>query len=424
MNSETSLPKIAFEHYRAGRIAETGETCKKILANDPNDPFALHLLGVVEWNDGRHDRAIGLMRRSVSLVSLPPLSVEYRNNLGLVLKEAGRVEEAEVSFRDALRIKPDDAWSHVNLSAVLLLTGRLEEGWNEFEWRLRLEPRLITQDLNRPQWNGEPAAGRSILLHPEQGLGDTIQFCRYATMFPAGARVILAAPRALARLLTGLRGVDTIIKHGDKFPPYDFQCPLMSLPRAFRTTPSTIPAATHYLSMEIQQAAAWRERLRDLPGYKIGVAWSGNPRPFQPSASAIDRRRSIAFETFSALFECPGVSFVSLQKNDDPHSKKSNPRLHDWTDELQDFADTAALMDALDLVISVDTSVVHLAGALGKPVWLLNRYDTCWRWLLNRNDSPWYPTLRQFRQPAPGDWNSVLLSVRAALRELGERKLD
>jgi hypothetical protein len=124
------------------------------------------------------------------------------------------------------------------------------------------------------------------------------------------------------------------------------------------------------------------------------------------------------------LFECPGVSFVSLQKNDDPHSKKSNPRLHDWTDELQDFADTAALMDALDLVISVDTSVVHLAGALGKPVWLLNRYDTCWRWLLNRNDSPWYPTLRQFRQPAPGDWNSVLLSVRAALRELGERKLD
>jgi hypothetical protein len=223
----------------------------------------------------------------------------------------------------------------------------------------------------------------------------------------------------LVRLLSQLPGVTQILAHGDSLPAFDLHCPLMSLPRAVGTTLETIPAVTPYLAADPAQAAEWHERLAGLDGLRIGLVWSGGFR-LAPGLATIDRRR-IALATMAPLGEVSGVSFVSLQKGEAAPQAANPPcgmALHDFTADLHDFADTAALIDGLDLVISIDTAVAHLAGALGKPIWLLNRFDADWRWLLNRDDSPWYPTLRQFRQPSPGDWNSVIRRVRDALQRL------
>jgi hypothetical protein len=209
-----------------------------------------------------------------------------------------------------------------------------------------------------------------------------------------------------------------IVARGDELPRFDAWVPMLSLPLAFRTTVATIPAAVPYLHADPQQSAVWQTRLAALPGRKIGLVWAGSPLSPQPKALAMDRRRSMTLQQFAPLAEIAGLCLVSLQKGDAATQARNPPdgmMLHDWTEELWDFADTAELIDALDLVISVDTSVVHLTGALGKPVWVLNRFDQCWRWLSDRTDSPWYPTARLFRQPAPGDWSSVIREVAAAL---------
>ena len=260
-----------------------------------------------------------------------------------------------------------------------------------------------------------------LLLHAEQGQGDTLQFCRYATMLGSRGRIILEAPGPLVRLLGSLRGVEQLVRQGDPLPRFDLHCSLLSVPLICQTTLGTIPAEAPYLSADPVQAAAWRERLASLPGLKVGLVWAGGSRPEQPETLAIDRRRSMPLATMAPLGEVTGCSFVSLQKGEPAHQSAQPPPglfVHDFTAELADFADTAALIEALDLVISVDTAVVHLAGALGKPVWLLNRFDSCWRWLLDRDDSPWYPTLRQFRQTVPGDWDRVLHRVSMELARL------
>jgi hypothetical protein len=235
------------------------------------------------------------------------------------------------------------------------------------------------------------------------------------------AGIILEVQAPLVRLLSRLPGVREIVVRGARLPPFDLHCPLMSLPHAFGTTLNTIPAATPYLSADPALAANWQERLVGLDGLRIGLVWAGGSWLNVPAVAAVDRRRSIALKALAPLGKVSGVSFVSLQK-DAPAAQAADPShglmLHDFTADLHDFEDTAALIVNLDLVISVDTSVAHLAGALGKPVWLLNRFDTCWRWLLNRDDSPWYPTLRQFRQARPGDWNSAVCATRDALQRL------
>ena len=287
---------------------------------------------------------------------------------------------------------------------------------------------MVPRKFACPQWRGEDLADKTIFLHSEQGYGDTIQFLRYVPLLASrGGRVILEVPPSLGRLAEQLQGAAQVFASGAVTPAADFFCPLLSLPRAFGTTVATIPGEVPYLAADRAAVAAWRRRLADLEGLRVGLVWAGNPRPNQPGANRIDRRRSVTLGHFANLAEVPGVSFVSLQKGQAASQTRSPPPgllVHDWTDELTDFADTAALIEALDLVISVDTSVVHLAGALGKPTWLLNRFDTCWRWLLNRDDSPWYPTLRQFRQPSPGDWNSVICGVRDALQRLAAGDRD
>jgi hypothetical protein len=273
-----------------------------------------------------------------------------------------------------------------------------------------------------------------VLLHAEQGFGDSIQFIRYAPLVAQrGGHVIVQCQPGLETLLAGVEGISQIITRDEPLPDFDLHCPLMSLPWVFATRLDTIPAAIPYLRANTEKVAHWRERLareQSTSGetgpsrcdtLKIGLVWAGEARPHRPHVNRINRRRSMSLSQFAPLAQVPGVAFISLQKGKSAEQAQTLPpgmRLLDWTAELNDFADTAALIEALDLVISVDTSVAHLAGALGKPVWLLNRFDTCWRWLLDRSDSPWYPTMRLFRQPQPGAWAPVIAEVREQLKLL------
>ena len=319
------------------------------------------------------------------------------NNLGNGLLLACRLMESETAFSRARALAPGDAQIRFNSAAPLLKQGRHEEGWRAYEARRRTPAALIRRRaFDPPDWPGGDPKGKTLLLSTEQGYGDALQFCRYAVwMAEQGARVILRTEKPLIRLLRSLRGIADVIAMDDTPPPFDFHLPLMSLPALHGEMPVTVP----YLSADPLAVEEWRRRLSHLPGRKIGLAWSGNPRPGQRSAHLLDRRRSLTRAHFDDLAAIPGVSLVSLQK-EAPFA------------ELGDFADTAALVEALDLVVSVDSAVAHLAGSLGKPVCILSRFDGCWRWLQGRDDTPWYPTARLFRQPAPGDWDAPLAALR------------
>ena len=306
------------------------------------------------------------------------------NNLGNGLLLECRLAESAAALRRAVTLAPDDAQIHFNRAAPLLKMGRFEEGWREYEWR-RLTPAALERrrSFDPPDWPGGDPKGVTLLLSTEQGFGDALQFCRYAVwMAERGARVILRTNAPLVRLMRTLPGVAGVVSFDEEPPPFDFHLPVMSLPRLYGQMPVPVP----YLFAE--PAAL------ELPGLKIGLAWSGNPRPGQRSAHLLDARRSLTRAHFDDLAAIPGVSLVSLQR------------------DAGDFAETASLIMALDLVVSVDSSVAHLAGALGKPVCILSRFDGCWRWRQGRDDTPWYPSARLFRQPRPGDWATPLAELR------------
>jgi hypothetical protein len=295
---------------------------------------------------------------------------------------------------------------------------RFEEGWVEYESRWQVQSmHTPIPELPKPRWTGQELNGETVLLYAEQGFGDTLQFCRYAAMVAAaGGRVIMVVPKSMQSLMRSLGGVAEVLSEDTTaLPPFDYQCPLMSLPAAFGTTVETIPAPASYLKADPEP---WADVLNDLPGLKVGLAWAGRSRTAQPHAVAIDRRRSMHLSQMAPLLDVPGCSFVSLQRGLPAAQLQTLPEgktLHDVSSRLGDWADTAGLVAGLDLVIAVDTAVAHLAGALGKPIWMLNRYDSCWRWLTNRDDTPWYPTMRQFRQATSGDWPGVIARVRRAL---------
>ncbi|MGY8676954.1 tetratricopeptide repeat protein [Bradyrhizobium sp. UFLA05-153] len=393
-----------------GRLEEAEACCREALRLKPDYVPAYLILGNALRESGRFHEAESCYRAALDR---NPTWLEALNNLGTLLFDLGRPEEAIQSFRTAVSQKPDYAHAHFNLGITLLLAGQFDEGWREYEWRWKQDTKKQhLRGFSQPLWDGGDIGDQVLLLHAEQGLGDTLQFCRFVPAIAAGRRVVLEVQRPLVPLLAGLPGIESIVAHGDPLPPFDLYCPLLSLPRVLGTTIETIPQQASYLRADPQRVAAWRHRVRQLDGLRIGLVWAGN------QTMSGDRRRSIPLERFSELADLPGVSFVSLQKGSG--ARQSPPpglSLHDWTEDLHDFGETAALIEALDLVISVDTAVAHLAGALGRPVWLLNRFDRCWRWLLNRDDSPWYPTLRQFRQPQPGDWSRVLQDVRAELEK-------
>jgi Flp pilus assembly protein TadD len=400
-----------------GRPAEAEASYREALRLWPDYPEAHNNLGNVLSDLGRLAEAEASYREALRL---RPDCPETHNNLGVALSDLGRPAEALACYDRVLAIRPDDVSAHFGRSRPLLLRGEYAEGWREFEWRWRggTAEKVKVRGFAEPQWRGKDVTGKTLLLHAEQGFGDTLQFCRYASLVGATARVILEVQSPLVRLCSSLAGVAQVVARGEPLPAFDLHCPLMSLPLAVGTTLDTIPSEVPYLTADPALVAGWRERLTCFHGLRVGLVWAGSLRP-EPELIAIDRRRSITLAMMAPLGEVSGVSFISLQKGE-PAAQSANAglglALHDFTASLQDFADTAALIEALDLVISVDTSVAHLAGALGKPIWLLNRFDTCWRWLLDRDDSPWYPQLRQFRQPSPGDWNSVMRAVRDALQ--------
>lgn len=357
-------------------------------------------------------------------LELAPAFVDAWNNLGLTLVDMKLHDEALQSYERALALNADWAEAHWNYALCLLQMGRLEQGWREYEWRWQRHRIQASQrSFAQPLWLGEfPLEGKTILLHAEQGLGDTLQFCRYAPLVAAmGARVILEVPKELMRLLTTLAGVAELVEQGQPLPAFDFHAPLLSLPLAFGTDLASIPSGTPYVFADNAEAQCWAQRLAGdgAPALKVGLVWAGGNRPHVAELRKTDARRSVTLETLRPILDVQHVRFYSLQKGPAAQQLRDKQalgeRIIDYTDELDDFADTAALVENLDLVITVDTAVAHLAGAMNKPVWIMNRFDTCWRWLLERTDSPWYPGVRLFRQPALGDWDSVVKEVRDAL---------
>jgi tetratricopeptide (TPR) repeat protein len=344
-------------------------------------------------------------------LALQPDYHEAINNRGSALQDLNAHRDALAWHHRALTFNPQNAVAHLNVAMAHLSLGEYAQGWPEYEWRWGtpdLAP--IRRNLRRPQWYGEQALqGRTILLHAEQGFGDMLQFARYVPLVEErGATVILEAPRALFPLLQTLAGVSQLVCRGDKLPQYDLHCPLLSLPLAFRTEVATIPAAVPYLSAPAERIAKWRPRITGA-GRRIGLAWSGRSYP---------RDRSVPFALLEPLLSLPDTTFVSLQQElsgEERGQLALRPNILHFGDELADFADTAAVISELDLVVSIDTSIAHLAGAMGKPLLLLLLYSADFRWLTGREDSPWYPTARLFRQSTTGAWGDVVARVSAAI---------
>jgi tetratricopeptide (TPR) repeat protein len=367
---------------------------------------AFHATGRFEEALANYDRAINIQ----------PGHAAAHYNRGLTLHELGRCEEAVASYGRAIELQPDLADAHLNQSLSRLLTGDFERGWPGYEWRMDVASRASTKrSFPQPQWFGrEDISGKTILLHAEQGFGDTIQFCRYVPLVAArGADIILEVPAPLAELMTTLAGNAKIVPNGGPLPDIDMHCPLLSLPLAFGTQLKTIPATVPYLRASSEGVNKWETRLGPKQRPRIGLAWSGRPTYVN------DRNRSIPLSALLPLLDID-ATFISLQKDvrdSDAPLLRGRGDLRHFGDELKDFAETAALVSQLDLVISIDSSVAHLVGALAKPVWVLLPFIPDWRWLLNRDDSPWYPTARLFRQDASRTWDSVIARARSALRE-------
>jgi lipoprotein NlpI len=395
-----------------GRFDEALARYDQAIALDPAYDEAFYNRGVALHGMERHEAAIASYDQAIAL---RPDYTEALRNRGMALQALDRHGEALTDFDRAIALRPDHASAHFSKSVCLLQSGDLPRGWQEYEWRWRTpEMTIAWRHFTEPLWLGaEPIAGKTILLHAEQGLGDTLQFCRFVPPVAArGAKVILEVQQPLARLLADLPGAAQTVTHGEDLPPFDLHCPLMSLPLALGTTLQTIPSSP-YLAADPALVAGWRQRLAALRELRVGVVWAGAP------GKGKDFRRSLTTGHLAPLADVSGVAFVSLQKGSAAaEARGSRLLLHDHTSELHDFADTAALVGALDLVISVDTSVAHLAGALGRPLWLLTRFEADWRWMRGCEDSPWYPTARLFRQSAPGDWDGVVARVVEALREL------
>jgi len=345
-------------------------------------------------------------------ISLKPDFAEAHGNRGSALHEMKQLDAAIASFDKAVSIKPGFAEAHWNKALTLLLSGDLENGWPLYEWGWTNGHRGKKRDFKQPLWLGtESLSGKTILLHSEQGLGDAIQFGRYAKDVAAlGARVLLEVPKALTGLLSGLDGVSGIVEQGKELPDFDYHCPLLSLPLAFKTGPTNIPASRAYLKSDTEKLRHWTARLGAKTRPRVGLVWSGNKDHRR------DRDRSIALSQL--LPHLPDTcEYVSLQKDvrDTDQAALQKSTVRHFGEELADFTDTAALCALMDVIVSVDTSVAHLGGALGQETWVLLSHVPDWRWLLQGTETSWYPSLRLYRQPAIGDWNSVLQRVAADL---------
>jgi len=377
----------------------------------PDYPDALSNRAVTLQALDRIDEALASCDHALTLA---PDSIAALTNRASVLQELRRFDEALSTYDRAVTIAPDHAEAQINRALLLLLAGDLENGWPAYEWRRKL-PSWVERGFTRGEWGGEDIAGRRLLLHAEQGFGDTIQFARYAALAVGrGMEVALEVQPALAPLFGGQLGLQVIAAGRDPLPPFDRHCPLLSLPRLFATTLATIPSGTPYIVAPADRIAAWAPRLPG-DGLRVGLAWSGHPDNVR------DHERSILFARLAPLVSIPGARFVSLQKDiraSDADDFRRCGNIIDLGGDLRDFADTAAIIAQLDLVITVDTAVAHLAGAMGKPVWVLLPRVPDFRWLLDRATSPWYPSARLFRKGQADTWDDVVAEV---AKELASR---
>jgi tetratricopeptide (TPR) repeat protein len=371
----------------------------------PHWAEAENALGTVLQQLGRPEEAAAAYRRAIT--AKPDFAAAI-NNLGRSLRDLGKIDDAIAHYGKAIALDPGYAAAHWNRALMNLLSGRFAEGWEEQEWRWKVEgfPSAV-RGFAPPLWNGEAIAGQTILLHAEQGFGDTLQFLRYVPMVAeTGARVVLEIQPQLAPLAAQLPGVAELVIRGSALPPFDWHAPLLSLPRAFRTTLETIPGRVPYLAADPALVASWRGRIPEDGAFRVGLVWAGSP------THGNDRNRSLDPALLHKLLEIPGTRFYSLQIG---ARQKPPPTITDLSQGLDTFAESAAALACLDLLISVDTSSAHLAGALGRPVWTLIPFAPDWRWQLDREDSPWYPSMRLFRQKKRGDWSFVM---KRAAREL------
>jgi Flp pilus assembly protein TadD len=418
-------PRLCFAF--AEFVRERGEADEAIAVLEPlmrTDPVSAELhneFGLALAEDGRFAEAAAHFRDALTL---DPAPAAFWANLGMMLKVEGQFEAALDAYREALTRDPHNRQIKLNRAVVRMQAGRLAEVWQDEDCTLSEPGRslLPLETLLPPVSRRRDLNGCTVLVLQEEGLGDTLQFLRYLPLLmQRGAHVIAAVPKPLIRLMRSLPGV-TVPDLSAPVPAFDFHCSFNGLPRAFETTLDSIPCHIPYIQADPALVQQWRLRLPPTDGMRVGLVWAGQSRPWLPGFTSLDGRRSTTLATLAPLALVPGVQFISLQKGIAAEQARANDLpLLDPMDEVQDFADTAAIVAQLDLVISVDTSVVHLAGAMGKPVFMLDRYDNCWRWLSGREDSPWYPTLRIFRQTAPGAWASVVARVVDALETLSRR---
>lgn len=363
---------------------------------------------------GRHAQAVAAADRAIELA--PQLAAAYFNR-GAALRDLARIEDAIQSFERARAIQPDDATTNCNLGGLLLLLGRFDRGWELYEWRSRLPEAPKIHSFTQPAWDGtQDIHGKTLFTYVDQGLGDTIQFARFAKLAQMrGARVVISVQSTLCRLLSTLSPPIEILGHTDVPPTFDHHCPLASLPGAFKTTLETIPAEVPYLRAEAERVAAWRNRL-SRPGFKIGVSWQG-------STIKTGVGRSFPLHALRQVAAIPGVRLISLQQGTGvdqlyslPAAMKVETLGEDFDAGPDAFVDTAAVMECLDLVITCDTSIAHVAGALGRPTWVVLKRVPDWRWMLDGKDNPWYPTVEVFRQSVDGRWDDVFDRILRQLR--------
>ncbi len=434
------------------------EVYKRVIQLKPDYAKAYNNLGTTLKELGQRTEAIENYRQTIRLT---PDFAEAHNNLGIALKDEGRLEEAIESYTQAIKIKPDYATAYSNLgtalhsegqydeaienyekaiqlapehagarwnrSLLLLLAGRYTEGWKEYEWRKKINSAkdVYPHTYEKPQWNGAPFVGKRLLVHYEQGIGDNLQFVRYLPMVKArGGTVIFETPKSMYGLLKNSKAIDELIEKTPGSKPnvdFDLYVSLMDLPRIFETTLETIPSEVPYLHAEPEKVKYWKNKFTET-GFKVGLVWGG--RPIRANEILTLQYRSCALEYLEPLAEIDTVKLYGLQKGPPAEQIKQLSKkiiISNFGEKFEDFADTAAAIENLDLVISIDTSVAHLAGAMGKPTWALLKFDADWRWLLEREDCPWYPTMRLFRQKKNEHWNLVIKRVAEELRILTSR---
>jgi tetratricopeptide (TPR) repeat protein len=435
------LYKLAIVSKDLGNLGAARDYCQRALNREPSNPYCMNNLGIICYMMADYDGALDCYRSALEhkpdypealsnmsilmhemgafdkaldfssrALALRPDYPEALNNLGISLRDSGKLDQAIELFRRAAALNPNDPEIAYNLSLALLAAGNFEEGWrlHEARWKTRFLKDAYRKYPKRV-FNGEGRHGEVLFVYPEQGFGDTLQFCRYASMAAArGFRVVMEVQRPLVALMKTLQGIEAVIASPENPGDFDCYCPMLSLPLAMGATLETIPDKVPYLRADEKEIFKWAQRLAPMSGQKprIGLVWAGSARLHLTSLAMTDRRRSISPTMLEPLLKNKNIAFFSLQK-EGPKAPQALG-LIDFMEECRDFADTAALISNLDLVITVDTAVAHLAGALGKPVWMMNRFDSCWRWQRQSDKTPWYPTMKLFHQPEAGDWKSVI----------------